>query len=746
MRPFHRHALVSGLVLLVLLSSSSVSAWPGGDGKLALETRGLGSGGRGIWMTNPNGVGLERLVTRGSAPAWSANGAKVAFSDDRSGSADIYWIRARGGAPTRVTKGEADDLGPAWSPNGDSIVFTRASSSGTSLRVWSTGTGVEALPNTSGGRDAAWSPDGQTIAFSAPDGGSRKIRLVDVGTGNVTTLTVGLFDDSNPTWSPNGERLAFERRLSESNSDIFVIDADGTDLEQLTTAMLPDRTPAWAPSGDEIAYFSARVDPGVFAVNPGNGSTRRIKSIPAADLDWQPCPGGECPGGRAQRVETTLRLDHEKTKRRIEIGGRMRPTLEDARVEVSLARRKAGGSFVTLSTKVDDTSGAGAFEAGFERPSKGDCKVTATYEGDDNYAPASRSVRFECGLPLHLATYSPRQLPANTERALERIPGVEATTVWSGSKFMKKSRAAGRTIDNPAGRYTIPLDVAFVEPREFAAFAESGDRDAIRSLDGRRGLLAKDAVGLRGGHSQLRMRFTVGRARTTGAISTESAQGYELILPQPAPVASRAFRTVLISKPPGVRTRRIARKIRDLIGAGTPFELSSEKQVPYLRHAQLVRPQLFVKKAFGEFALRPAGGRSISIGGKWVGRNIKTDGVPILGRVTCHRKIFSQLRGAMRELKRKGLASAVTRSNYAGCFNPRFISAYSGSGVGPVDRLSRHSWGIALDINARSNPFGRPPRQNRRFVRIMRKWGFTWGGRWSLPDGMHFEWERFPRR
>ena len=98
----------------------------------------------------------------------------------------------------------------------------------------------------------------------------------------------------------------------------------------------------------------------------------------------------------------------------------------------------------------------------------------------------------------------------------------------------------------------------------------------------------------------------------------------------------------------------------------------------------------------------------------------------------------------MRELKRKGIAHTARRSNYAGCFNPRFISSYDNSDVGPVRRISRHAWGIALDINAGNNPFGSRPNQDKRLVRVMKKWGFTWGGKWALPDGMHFEWERFP--
>jgi D-alanyl-D-alanine carboxypeptidase len=373
------------------------------------------------------------------------------------------------------------------------------------------------------------------------------------------------------------------------------------------------------------------------------------------------------------------------------------------------------------------------------------CRVVLRYEGDDDHKGSTARTTFPCWLPLRLGAYSPEQLPSNAEHALEGLRGVEATTFWSGTKFMKSSRVpGGPRVDSVSGSYTIPLDTAFVEPREFARFARPEDRDRIRSLDGRRAVMADGEVGLREGHAKLKMRFTVGRARTVGSISNKSAQGYELVMAKPAAHASVAFRVVLIEKPPSVSKRSIREVLRRVLGPNKHLELSSEKQVPFLRHGQLVRPQLFVKKAFGEFAMHPSTGRSIAIKSPWVGNNIRTWSVPVLGRVTCHKKLFPQLRGAMRELKNKGLAGLATRGSYAGCFNPRFISSYTGSDVGPVERLSRHAWGVALDINANLNPFGAPPRQDPRLVRIMRKWGFNWGGRWAVPDGMHFEWKRVP--
>ena len=53
--------------------------------------------------------------------------------------------------------------------------------------------------------------------------------------------------------------------------------------------------------------------------------------------------------------------------------------------------------------------------------------------------------------------------------------------------------------------------------------------------------------------------------------------------------------------------------------------------------------------------------------------------------------------------------------------------------------ISRHTWGIAVDINEDTNRYGDAPTQDPRLVAIMARSGFSWGGVWLVPDGMHFE-------
>ena len=106
-----------------------------------------------------------------------------------------------------------------------------------------------------------------------------------------------------------------------------------------------------------------------------------------------------------------------------------------------------------------------------------------------------------------------------------------------------------------------------------------------------------------------------------------------------------------------------------------------------------------LKRRFGEFAVRvPDGGDWIAIDPAWRGRTIVTREVPILGAVTCHRRMFAPLRRALGRLQRRGLARLVDPGDFAGCDAPRRIPA-SGS-------LSLHAWGLAVDLNASRNPQG----------------------------------------
>ncbi len=117
----------------------------------------------------------------------------------------------------------------------------------------------------------------------------------------------------------------------------------------------------------------------------------------------------------------------------------------------------------------------------------------------------------------------------------------------------------------------------------------------------------------------------------------------------------------------------------------------------------------------------------------WVSANIRTEEVPLLGQVTCHRVMLPQLRAALSEIVDDGLAGSIHPDEFAGCYYPRFI-AYD-----PAKGLSLHSWGIAVDLNVPGNQRGTVGEMDRRVVAVFKKWGFSWGGDWNYTDPMHFE-------
>ena len=118
----------------------------------------------------------------------------------------------------------------------------------------------------------------------------------------------------------------------------------------------------------------------------------------------------------------------------------------------------------------------------------------------------------------------------------------------------------------------------------------------------------------------------------------------------------------------------------------------------------------------------------------WVRANIVTEQMPIIGAMTCNRIIFPQLRAALNEIQRRGLASLIKPEQYAGCYVPRFIDR------DPSSPISLHTFGIAFDLNTATNQLGTAGDMDPRIVEIFQRWGFSWGGNWTTrPDPMHFE-------
>lgn len=140
-----------------------------------------------------------------------------------------------------------------------------------------------------------------------------------------------------------------------------------------------------------------------------------------------------------------------------------------------------------------------------------------------------------------------------------------------------------------------------------------------------------------------------------------------------------------------------------------------------------------VAEAVGSFRYRYFEDGSVEPDPAWAAASLRTETVPILGTVTCHRVMLPQLRGALQEVVDAGLADRIDATDFGGCYAPRFIAG------DPAKGLSLHTWGIAVDLNVQGNLRGTTGEIDRRVVDIFKRWGFAWGGDWSFTDPMHFE-------
>ena len=214
-----------------------------------------------------------------TSPAWSPDGRSVAYVSDQAGSRDI-WIQAvaDGAAsadPVRLTEDEAEDTQPAWSPDGRRIAFVSSRGRGRTLDQsvefgYSLGGGIWVIPAAGGAAERVlddashptWSPDGERLAFDAGLDGPRRIWVADAdGSGplRISRDASGAAVHTDPAWSPDGRWIAFQHLGGSSSnvtaSDIALVPVAGGTTVFVTRDEARDFAPAWM--GDRTLLFAS---------------------------------------------------------------------------------------------------------------------------------------------------------------------------------------------------------------------------------------------------------------------------------------------------------------------------------------------------------------------------------------------------------------------------------------------------------------------------------------------------------
>jgi len=234
-----------------------------------------------------NADGTERMqLTDFQATAFYASlapdGETVYFASRQSGSYEIYSIDINGNELQRLTNGIGTLYAPELSPDGEMIIFTNH---GNGLWVMKAdGKNPHAITFRDD-IDPTWSPDGSMIAFASSRSGKRQLFVMDANGSNVNQLTDLNDMGGRSAWSPDGTSLAFYRGPA-GDHNIYIINADGTGLVQLTNGG-DNLGPSWSPDGNWIAFTSFRDGNNeIYIMYPDGTGLTRLTNSPISD--WQP--------------------------------------------------------------------------------------------------------------------------------------------------------------------------------------------------------------------------------------------------------------------------------------------------------------------------------------------------------------------------------------------------------------------------------------------------------------------------
>jgi len=225
-------------------------------------------------------VGTPRQLTNARRssmqPAWSPDGAWLAFISDRDGKRQIYRIAIAGGEAEKLTSTEDGVNNFAWSPKGNQVAFTT----------------LDPVTDVMKEREKNWGD----VRMEDEDQRYSHLHVLDLSGASkdaplrydVKRLTQGTFVVGNFDWSPDGTRLAFDHRITSDpadggSADISVVTVATNAREVVVSQAGPDSNPRWSPDGSQIAFVTAMAKPSYFYLNsviatvtPGKGNIQSL--------------------------------------------------------------------------------------------------------------------------------------------------------------------------------------------------------------------------------------------------------------------------------------------------------------------------------------------------------------------------------------------------------------------------------------------------------------------------------------
>ncbi len=290
-------AALASIVLGATFAAGPARAASPVAGKIGFEVS--TDGPTQLFQMRPDGSNVSTLhAPIGAADAsWSPSGRQVAFEvGNENGDRNVFVMDADGTGLRQLTESGFDQW-PDWFPNGKRIAFTSFRDGFPNVYVMNADGSDEhpLIASLQGRLEPSVSPSGKQIAYFgsvAPDVPPTIWVANADGTGEHELTDEGPWEDSNPTWSNNGRQIAFSSNRGGPSFEIYVMNADGSNVHPVAPAPGRDLAPSWSPDDKQIAFTKSRAgDLNIWVMNAnGSGVPTQITSSPAFEgfPDWAP--------------------------------------------------------------------------------------------------------------------------------------------------------------------------------------------------------------------------------------------------------------------------------------------------------------------------------------------------------------------------------------------------------------------------------------------------------------------------
>ena len=239
-----------------------------------------------IWADNPIPNVFSRIP-----PRYSPDGSQIAISTEQDGTRNIFVANADGSGWQQITN-YTDPIvasNPVWSPDGRQIAYDSNDNSGIHI-INSDGSddipllniprsGIKGFPS--------WSPGGSRMVFGwgydmvSETYSDSEIFVMNADGSDIIPLAENEFQDIAPVWSPDGAKITFHSNR-DGNFEIYVMNVDGSEQTRLTDNDVDDFLPMWSPDGRLIAYASVMQNeddtrqPELFVMNADGTNLRNL--------------------------------------------------------------------------------------------------------------------------------------------------------------------------------------------------------------------------------------------------------------------------------------------------------------------------------------------------------------------------------------------------------------------------------------------------------------------------------------